>query len=168
MRKFIYVIIAFAIAAAGCGIIDDTKTKGDVKVGDTLPNFAVRLSDGSTVTNADLMGEINVIVFFTVTCPDCQATLPELQKIYDTYSSRVNMLLISRSEGPDVVGPYWKKNGFTMPYSAQEDRSVYEIFAKTIIPRVYICSRDNIVKFIHTDSPNPTFDEMSEEIRTIL
>ncbi len=166
MKNFIYILLSFVILAAGCGVTDDTG--GDVKVGDRLPHFAVTLSDGAIVTDADLLGKVNLIAFFTVTCPDCQETLPELQKIYDRYSKQISVLLISRAEDYEVVMPYWKENGFTMPVSPQKNRSVYELFAKSIVPRVYICSRDNVVKAIHTDSPNPTYDEMSEEIKSLL
>ena len=37
-----------------------------------------------------------------------------------------------------------------MPYSAQSDRDIYELFARTRVPRVYIC-KDGQIKQIFTD-----------------
>ena len=50
-----------------------------------------------------------------------------------------------------------------MPYSAQEDRSVYEKFAKTRIPRIYI-SKDGIIRHIFTDDPVPSYDDLKSPL----
>lgn len=163
-----FIALAACAVLSCCSIIDKNSAKGDVKVGDTLPHFAVKMHDGSFVTDADLEGKVSVTVFFSVSCKDCKETLPELQKLYDKYAGKISMVLISRAEGPDIVDPFWKENHYTMPYSAQNDRSVYELFAKTVVPRVYISSRDNVVRYVHTDSPNPVFDEMASEVDTLF
>ena len=102
-------------------------------------------------------------MFFHTACPDCQQTLPRVQRLYNGYASQgVQFALISREEGEATVAAYWEANGFTMPYSAQEDRKVYEKFAYSRVPRIYISNASGRVTHSFTDSPIPT-DEMLEE-----
>ncbi len=54
------------------------------------------------------------------------------------------MLAISREENEESVAAYWAANGLLIPYSPQEDRRIYNLFATSIIPRIYFC-RDGIV-----------------------
>ena len=106
--------------------------------------------------------------FFTTACPDCRQTLPEVQKIYDDYLSLgVSFALISRQEGEDSIAKFWREQGMSMPYSAQNDRKVYELFATTRVPRVYIC-RDGIIKSIFTDSPTPSYEDMKAALDSVL
>ena len=90
---------------------------------------------------------------------------PEIKKIYDEYfPHQVKFAVISREEGKETIDHFWKANSLTLPYSAQSDRTVYNLFADSRIPRVYICL-DGIIKAVFTDEPNnPT----SEDIRSVL
>jgi hypothetical protein len=54
-----------------------------------------------------------------------------------------------------------------MPYSAQNDRKIYELFAKTRVPRVYICN-DGVIKAVFTDQPeNPTYEVMKTALESL-
>ena len=133
----------------------------DLEVGARLPEFSVTMNDGSTVSTADLLGDISCIVFFHTGCPDCQKTLPLIQELYDRYGNgTARFVCISREEGAGPVAEYWSANGYTIPYSAQDDRRIYNLFATFAVPRIYISDRDGIIRSIWTDSPIPTFVEL--------
>jgi peroxiredoxin len=145
--------------------IKDKVTGNDLVVGDSIPDFTILMNDGSTVSGESLRDGVACIVFFYTGCPDCQKTLPAVQRVYDEYSVQgVSFVLVSREETDETIRPYWQSNGYTMPYSAQADRKVYELFAKTRVPRVYICE-DGIIRKIFTDSPSPP---SYEDIRTAV
>ena len=55
------------------------------------------------------------------------------------------MIAISRAEGEDLVAPFWEEYDLQIPYSAQTDRHIYELFASSVIPRVYFVSAEGIV-----------------------
>ena len=145
------------------------KTSGnDLKPGDRLPEFSVTMSDGRIVTDESLGEGVSCIVFFYTACPDCQKALPEIQKIYNDYSaSGVSFVLISREETIDTVLPYWQKNEFSMPFSAQSDRRIYELFATTRVPRVYLV-KDGVIMSVFTDDPVPGYDTLSGALRILL
>ena len=145
--------------------IKERQTGADLAVGDRIPDMTLSMSDGTSLTGSQLREGVSCIVFFTTVCPDCRQTLPHVQRIYDEYSLKgVRFALISREESAETIASYWFAQGFTMPYSAQRDRRIYELFAKTRVPRVYIC-RQGIIQYIFTDQPeNPT----DGALRTVL
>lgn len=156
------------MAAVLSGCIKDNPEVADLNVGEKLPDFEVIMSDGSVVTDESLKGNVSVVVFFHTSCPDCRQALPVIQNIYDDYAPKnVGFAVVSREEGLDEVLSYWKENGLEMPYSAQNSRKVYEKFASVLIPRVYISDRDGIIRYIFTDDPVPSYDDVSSAIEAL-
>ena len=134
----------------GCSSInDEEQVKERVNVGDHVPSFTIDVIDNgvhSMFSTAHLTGE-TTIVFFNTTCPDCQRDLPKLNQYYLKHKNDegFQMVAISREEDESSVAAYWKENGLQIPYSAQNDRHIYELFASSIIPRVYFVSAKGIV-----------------------
>ena len=95
-----------------------------VEVGQKLPAFAVVMNDSTLVSSTDLTGKPSMIVFFNTACTDCRKELPIVQELY------------------------WEKEKLEIPYSAQADRNVFGLFAKTTIPRIYIADASGTVKYI--------------------
>ena len=144
----------------GCSSIEDDETKERVAVGDRVPLFSVEMvKDGerSTFSTSHLTGE-TVIVFFSVKCGDCQRDLPKLNQYYLKHKDDpgFQMIAISRAEGEELVVPFWEEYGLQIPYSAQNDRRIYELFASSIIPRVYFVSAQGIVTRVFIER----FDEI--------
>jgi peroxiredoxin len=153
-------MMLLCLLLTGCSSIEDDETKERVVVGDRVPLFSVEMvKDGerSTFSTAQLTGE-TVIVFFNTTCPDCQRDLPKLNQYYLKHKADegFQMVAISREEGEEDVAAYWKDNGLQIPYSAQNDRRIYELFASSIIPRVYFVSAQGIVTRVFIER----FDEI--------
>ena len=151
------------LLAISCNTIvdeEDSKVMEYVKVGDHVPLFTVQTvdSDGvlGTFSTEWLTGE-TVIVLFHTTCSDCQRELPRLNDYYLQHRSDegFQMVAISRAERAESVAAFWKEQGLSIPYSAQTDRSIYELFASSIIPRVYFCSSVGLVTRIYIEKlPN--------------
>ena len=161
------------LSLAGC--INEKIEGADLKVGDMIPEFSVVMNDGTSVSDKSLIGNVSFIMFFHTSCPDCQATLPVVKDIYEIYTSKVvRFTLISREQQQDDKGPvegiesYWTRNNLTMPYSAQRDRKVYSKFAGSRIPRVYICDKDGIIRYIFTDDPIPTYNDLMSSLESLI
>ena len=172
MKRVLIVLIA-VVCFAGC--INEKIEGADLKVGDMIPGFSVVMNDGTEISDKSLLGNVSFIMFFHTTCPDCQATLPIVKEIYGIYASKgVRFALISREQQEDDkgsvegVGTYWRRNNLTMPYSAQKDRKVYNKFADSRIPRVYICDKDGIIRYIFTDDPIPTYDDLMSSLESLI
>ena len=158
-----------AVLALLAGCIKERYAGADLKVGDSLPDFRVEMNDGRTLTDESMGETVSVIMFFHTSCPDCRQVLPQMQKIYDEYASKsVQIALISREEPSESIEAFWKEKSLQMPYSAQRSRMVYELFAKTGIPRVYICGKGGIIRHIFTDDPNPSYDDMKSALECVI
>lgn len=135
----------------GCGNIheeDDVVER--IVVGSRVPIFSVNVVDYEGLTTSfstnRLYGE-TVIVFFSTQCKDCQRELPELNDYYLKHKDDdgFQMVAISRAEGEQSVADFWSANNLQIPYSAQEDRKIYDLFASSVIPRVYFVSSSGII-----------------------
>ena len=151
MRVFVSLCsFVFLLVVAGCSAVnDDEETIERIKVGDRVPSFSLTVDNGGQVrsfSTTQLTGE-TVIVFFNTTCPDCQRDLPLLNDYYLKHKDEegFQMVAISREEGDASVAAYWEANHLQIPYFAQTDRRIYNLFATSIIPRVYFCGADGIV-----------------------
>ena len=166
MRCFAWGLILLCLTCMSC---DPDEMKGaDLGVGDALPTFSVKMNDGTSVATSDLKGRLSVIVFFATTCPDCQKELPEVQCLWDSVDrTAIPVLLIARAQGQAEIERYWQSKSFSMTYSPQADRSIYNLFATSLIPRIYICDRNGIIRYIHTDDVLPTCETLLAELQTI-
>ena len=141
----------------------------ELLVGDRLPDFEVVMNDGSVVDDEILSEGVSVVMFFHTSCPDCQQALPRMQQIYDEYISKgVYFAFISREESAVDIESYFNEKGLKLPYSAQNDRKVYEKFAQTRIPRIYICEKGGIIRYIFTDDPVPTYDLLKSSLDSVI
>lgn len=158
--------ILLILSFASC--IKDNGREWELPIGSRVPDFTVILNDGTSFSSASLDEGAGVIVFFHTGCPDCRQVLPILQQMFEDYSSEgIPFLLISRAEGGADVAAYWKEAGLTMPYSAREGREIYDMFASSRIPRIYLC-KDGIIRRVFADSPVPTAEELSSAIELLL
>lgn len=165
--KRIFAVMAVLTLLSGC--IKEKQTGADLKVGDSLPDFEVMMNDGTVVTDEQLKESVSIIMFFHTSCPDCQQTLPQMQKVYDDYASEgVRITLISREESGQSIELFWQEKSLKMPYSAQNDRKVYEKFARERIPRVYVNEKGGTIRYIFTDNPNPSYEDISSAIEQII
>ena len=166
MRR-IFAVMAVLTVLSGC--IKEKQTGADLKVGDRLPDFEVVMDDGTLVTDEILSETVSVVMFFHTSCPDCRQVLPQMQKVYDEYASAdIRIVLISREDPKESVESFWRENGLKMPYSAQNDRKVYDKFAATRIPRVYVNEKGGIIRYVFTDDPNPSYDEICTALENVI
>lgn len=165
--KRLLLILSCIFIVSSC--IKDKPQGSDLKVGDRIPDFEVVMNDGTVVSDEGLAGSVSVVMFFHTSCPDCRQALPRMQQIYDEYASKgVAFALISREDAEQDIEAYWNEQGLKMPYSAQNDRKVYEQFASSRIPRIYINDRNGIIRYIFTDDPVPSYDDMDSSVRSLI
>ena len=165
--KRLLTIILIICSATGC--IKERPAGSDIKIGDPLPVFEVMMNDGSSVSDVSLRGDVSIMMFFHTSCPDCQQLLPVMQCIYDEYTRKgLKTALISREENSDDISAYWSENGLNIPYSAQKDRKIYELFAASRIPRIYISDENGTVRYIFTDDPVPSYNDLKSALEIII
>ena len=160
MRRIVFILFSACLFLSSCIQEKEAPLRGaNLKIGDKIPHFTVKMNDGSTISEGNLHGCVSLIVFFHTSCKDCQQVLPILQRFYEAYP-QYPMVCISRAENEVAVAAYWKEQGFTLPYSAQEDRTVYELFAQAGVPRIYIVDEEGVIRYLFTDRSLPEWDNL--------
>ena len=164
LRKLSILVITLAAAVfSGCGKQDGKDVVHYLGVGDPLPSFRVVLSDGTAVTNKSLKGNVSILVFFGPGCPDCKWQFDELQAFYGAYPELCSIVAVSRGMS-DEVPSYMEKNGYTFPWSAQKDRTLYERFSNMGIPSMYVSDRNGYVRFVHFDDCMASMETLKDEV----
>lgn len=166
MKHFIlYLATALCMLTSCLGKVETTANADIVRVGQKLPHFEVTMNDGAYISSSSLQGKASVIVFFNTLCGDCRRELPIVQKVYADYGAKVQFMCISRAEGAMSVQKFWTENALTLPYSAQETKDVYSLFATSTIPRVYVSDVSGTVRKCFTESVSEkTLREAVEEV----
>ena len=166
--KCIRILLCFLLLAVHDSCIcedNETDVTGpELSIGDKLPNFTVTMNDGSIVTTADLASTCSIVFFFHTSCPDCQKELPILQRLIEHPLASVRIIGISRSEGAESIQNYWEEHGLSLPFSAQKDAAVYQLFARSIVPRVYVVDRQLTIRALFTDNPIATYEELCDAV----
>lgn len=165
IRLFQSFFLMIVCTTTGC--ISENDPEGpSLGVGDSLPEFSVTLNTGETVSSSDLKGKHSAIVFFNTGCGDCRQELPVVNQLWDHYKDdpEVVILPIAREETEEEISEYWAESGFTMPYSPQKDRSVYNLFASSVIPRIYIAGPDRKITAAFDDSDMPDLEKLIAEL----
>ena len=64
-------------------------------IGQQLPNFSMKTSQGEKVTNKDLKGKLAVFNFWFIGCKPCVREMPELNKIVEKYSNNDKIVFLA-------------------------------------------------------------------------
>ena len=54
-----------------------------------------------------------------------------------------------------------------MPYSAQQDRKIYQLFASHTIPRIYVVDEEGIIRAVFTDNPLASYEDLVQAVEGI-
>jgi len=82
----------------------------NLRVGDAAPDFLLTSLDGKQFSSGELRGKVVLLTFWATYCMICQAELPKLNAIMDSYKGKDVVFLGVTSEKGSVVSPYLKKN----------------------------------------------------------
>ncbi|MFT5480949.1 MAG: thiol-disulfide isomerase/thioredoxin [Bacteroidia bacterium] len=72
-------------------------------VGKQLPQFEFITLNGNRLTSKDLIGKVVVINVWATWCGTCIKELPDLNKIYDKYSSNQDVVFLAFSDEDEAV-----------------------------------------------------------------
>lgn len=162
-RLFTFSLLCLILAVWGtsCGNDDSLSKAQTLDVGDSCPEFQVTDMNNGThkMPDPDMP---SVIYFFHTDCPDCQQQFPIIQQLFDEYKEKCHFIGIGRAQNAEDIKSYVLKMGYTLPVAADESRSIYNLFARRIVPRVYIVS-NGIIRLATTDS-NPLDYNKGHEI----
>lgn len=116
------------------------------------PRFALKDSNGATVSPADYKGKVLLLNFWATWCVPCKAEIPWFQE-FDTSLKDKGFAVLGVSldeEGWDVVKPYVaeKKVTYRMVIGSEEVSTLYGGIDS--LPTTFIIDKDGKIAAIHT------------------
>lgn len=136
----------------------------------SLPTFSIQTGEG-LLKSSDLKGKVVLINFFATWCGPCLQELPHLEKeIWAKYkdNKQFSLLVIGREHTQNEIEAFKIKKGYHLPIYADEDRSVYSLFAKEYIPRNYIVNKEGKVVYASVSYSEDGFRNMLNKLDELL
>lgn len=158
----LFVAFSFQISA------QDELATTIVKKGQKVPAFTFTDENGKTFSISDFKGKVVMITFFATWCAPCRQELPHIQSdIYDKYkeNSQFKLLIFGREHSQKEVNDFKAAQGFTMPFYADKNRTVYSLFAEKYIPRNFLIDKNGTIIFSETGFNNEKFTELKNLIQ---
>ncbi|MBR2628614.1 MAG: TlpA family protein disulfide reductase [Alistipes sp.] len=169
ISKFCIIIVAIAaFTFTGCNelVIEDLPTYEEsslVNEGDNAPLFSATLLDGTAVSLADYRGEYMMLILFSHTCPDCKMLLDDLQGHIDAEVQLPAILAIGRDATSEELLLYRSKHGYSIPMTSDASRSIFNLYATTYVPRVYLIDSGGYIVKMFIEYESHYLDELIEE-----
>lgn len=172
MRPYFLAIffLSFLIIAFSC-VKEETDDEiiNHVIIGQIIPEFTVSDGIGNSLHSENLNGKKTLLVFFSTTCPDCQRELPKIQAVWDSLKNIPDYVIITiaRSQSKEITDNYWNSEGFTMPKYLDPDRSVFDLFANSTIPRIYIIDSKGIIRWMAVETLDLQPEELINKMKSL-
>lgn len=167
MRKIVYIVL-FLIFIASC--VGDDEPRMDpqeyVEIGDSVPDFIV--SDYHSETT---IGKITLITFFDPLCGDCRRERPVLQYVWDNFGEDPDFEMVNIARGytlENLASTDGGEDWMTMPYYPDPDRKIYNLFATSTIPRIYLIDREGIVRRMWVTKIGMSKGEFLKTIKSLV
>ena len=120
-----------------------------LEVGARAPEFKLRSLKGDTVTLRDVLPTAPaLLVFFKITCPVCQLTLPFLDRI----SAGLRVFGISQDDAEDTE-EFNRRYGVTFPTLLDTYEGGYEAsnaYGISTVPSLFLVERDGTISWTLT------------------
>jgi peroxiredoxin len=151
-----------------------TEEASIVKVGDRAPDFSVGMLDGKTIKLSDVKGKVVLLNFWATWCGPCMKEFKEIpDKILKRFEGNSDFVFIpvSRGETYETVRKKMnqlKESGIDFPVGLDSDKKVYDLYAKSYIPRNYLINKEGEVVFTSIGYEEEEFAELADTIERLL
>lgn len=140
-------------------------TGAPLNAGETPPDFAFTLADGTTQRLSDLQGQKVIINFWATWCAPCRAEMPAIQAVRES-NDEVEVLAINRGEDLPKVVAFADELSLTIPLVVDNSDDVGDAYAARGLPLTYFINTDGTVHLRHTGIMDQEFiEERIEEMQ---
>lgn len=117
--------------------------------GEKMPDFSVKTIQGETFSLSDALKEKEAVMinFWATWCTPCKLEMPYMQKAYEQYKDKVDMIALSvePTDTDDVLEEYAKENGLTFMVANGVETGLCEIYAEESIPVTLLVDRSGTI-----------------------
>lgn len=143
-----------------------------VGVGDRVPQFEATMSDGTTISSADLQGRVVLLTLWASWCPSCRKEFKWLHRSEEFAALLDNPLFlflpVAREESSATVEAWLAKKGYNFRSAADPERELYSLFAEQDIPRNILIDGRGIIRYHSSSYSSKSLSALVEEIESLL
>ena len=129
-------------------ITEGNATDRVYKLGDVVTDFTVTDANGNTYTISEILKNKEAVMlnFWYVGCGPCKQEFPHLQKAYELYSDKIEVIAMNSYsyENADDVANFQADNGYTFPM-VKVDSAWNAAMQVTSYPRTVIIDRYGVI-----------------------
>jgi peroxiredoxin len=104
--------------------------------------FTLTALDGKTYTLDGLRGKVVLLNFWATWCPPCRREMPDMEKLYQRFSSKGLVVLAVSDEKRETVEEFLAKQNYTFPVLLDAGRTVNTAFGIEGIPNSFLFDRN--------------------------
>jgi peroxiredoxin len=117
---------------SGAGAGANAVAKESLGTGSQATDFTLRDTDGRNVRLSDYLAKDVVLIDFWATwCVPCEAELPHLESLFETYKGKGFVVLGVSMDGPETVaqvGSFARRYNLTFPVLLDEETKVVNVY----------------------------------------
>lgn len=142
-------------------------------IGKKSPDFeAASLDDGITRRWSSLMAsdKVNVLVFWSVTCPHCQKELPKLNTWLQAHKDGINLVTAARIDNDQMKAKtqeFCRLSAFSFPTLADPTFRIADLFNVNATPTILVIRPDGVIDSV-VPAGEETFAAFLEEKKKTL
>jgi cytochrome c biogenesis protein CcmG/thiol:disulfide interchange protein DsbE len=141
--------------ALGLGLgLDNWELAQPVGPAEPVPEFEVRLTDGTLLRSADLGGQVTMLTFWATWCSACSMQMPTYAALEDRFADRdLRIIGVNRDSMPTeqrerVVADYANSKDIEFPHVLDDGR-LAAAFRVSGIPHVVLIDRRGQIRHVH-------------------
>jgi thiol-disulfide isomerase/thioredoxin len=142
-------------------------------LGKALPAFEFVNIDGEKVTPDTLKGKIAVLDFWFTQCTPCQQGFPLLNKVYERYKNRDDVVFITVNADPNTVSDQTVREthktwGSSLPLARDPNEHIQKAWQVSAMPAMFVVGGDGTVQHHEMGVNNELEKELPETIELLL
>ena len=137
-----------------------------LKAGDKAPDFSLKVCPEGSLNTASIEGH-RLLVFYKVSCPTCQLTLPFVEKLYKYYGDAVSFVGVSQDNCTNTLN-FMREYGLT--FTQVSDDPEYRVsieYDVQVVPTLYLIDPMGEVSFVEESFVRSSLESLNEELARI-
>lgn len=124
-----------------------------INSGRSAPDFTLQKLDGGTITLSEFRGKKPVVVdFWASWCPNCRRDMPNLNRFYEKYKDKVQVIGVNLQERESTVRDFIDSRGISFPIALDPFGRASNTFGNQYTNTHYLIDIDgNLVRSIPGD-----------------
>lgn len=143
-----------------------------VKVGQQVPDFTLKMTDGKEIPIRDLRGKVVMLQFTASWCGVCRKEMPFIEKdIWLVHKNKgLQLFGIDRGEPVEKVKEFAAQMKITYPLALDEESKIFTLFADKAagVTRNILIDKDGKIVFLTRLYDEKEFGELKDKIAELM